>query len=71
MPRKSRPGLALVAALLSVAVGFTAGIQTIGQPTRLVTILTLYASGVGSGVGLARALIGFRARRDTGGSPGQ
>ena len=69
MPRKPRPGLALFAALLSVAIGFTAGIQAIGQPTRLVTILTLYASGVGSGVGLARAFIGLRSRPDTGGAP--
>lgn len=71
MPRKSRPGLALVAALVSVAIGFTAGIQTIGQPTRLVTILTLYASGVGSGVGLTRALIGFRSRPETGDALGR
>ncbi len=53
----------LVAVVVSMAVSLVGAVELIGHPARLVHVLTIFAGGVGAGVGFGRALDRIRAER--------
>lgn len=54
----------LIATLLSVAISILGAVDLIGHPLRMVHILTIFAGGLGAGVGLSRLLDRVRRERD-------
>jgi hypothetical protein len=53
----------LIATLLSIAISIIGAVDLIGHPARMVHILTIFAGGLGAGVGLGRAIDRYRAER--------
>lgn len=64
MPRQRSLKRELIATLLSIAISIIGAIDLLGHPLRMVHILTIFAGGLGAGVGLGRLLDGVRAERD-------
>lgn len=54
----------LIATLLSTAISVFGALDLLGHPLRTVHILTIFAGGVGAGVGLGRLLDRIRSERD-------
>ena len=54
----------LIATLLSIAISIFGAVDLLGHPLRMVHILTIFAGGLGAGVGLGRLLDRVRAERD-------
>ena len=54
----------LIATLLSVAISIFGAVDLTGHPLRMVHILTIFAGGLGAGVGLSRLLDRLRAERE-------
>jgi len=53
----------LLTTVISVAVSLFGAIDLIGHPARTVHVLTIFAGGLGAGVGLARLIDRWRAGR--------
>jgi len=53
----------LLTTVISVAVSLFGAIDLIGHPARTVHVLTIFAGGLGAGVGLARLIDRWRAER--------
>jgi hypothetical protein len=62
---KRQPSLKreLVVALLSIGISMISALDLIGHPARTVSILTIFAGGVGAGVSLGRVVERLRAER--------
>jgi hypothetical protein len=62
---KRQPSLKreLIGAVLSIFISMVSAVDLIGHPARLVSILTIFAGGVGAGVTLGRVVERMRAER--------
>lgn len=69
MGRQHSVGRELLGTIISVAVSLAGAIDLIGHPARTVQILTIFAGGVGAGVGLGRVVDRWRAERRTSAAP--
>jgi len=65
MTTKSRTVIAFVPALLAIVVAVATGIAWLGQPLRMVQLLTIIGLSMTAGVAWARAVWRFRERLST------
>ena len=65
MPRQRSLKHELIATLLSITVSIIGAIDLLGHPLRMVHILTIFAGGLGAGVGLGRLVDRVRSERYT------
>ena len=61
----------LIATLLSIGVSLIGAMDLIGHPARTVHILTIFAGGLGAGIGLGRLIDRWRRERSVQRSDGQ
>lgn len=64
MPRQRTLKRELITTLLSIAISIIGAIDLLGHPLRMVHILTIFAGGLGAGVGLGRLIDRFRSERE-------
>jgi hypothetical protein len=55
--------LEILGAVLSTVVALVSGLDAIGHVVRTVHLLTIFAGGLGAGVGIAQAVARVRAER--------
>jgi hypothetical protein len=62
-PSKRATRLDLLSTVLSAVIALVAAFDTIGQPARLVHVLTIFFGGVGAGAGIVNVVVRRRLAR--------